>query len=369
MSDPAGLYVHVPFCLRKCPYCDFYSTCNLHKVDDFLDALKQELSMRLPSRPCPATVYIGGGTPSCLPPAQLSKLLSLLSNAADLSAAAEFTVEMNPADVDSTRLAILREAGVGRISLGVQSFDDRLLKTLGRRHDSAVAGRAAEDIRRHDFSLGIDLIYGVPGQSMATWQSCLHQAMSLNPEHLSCYELTYAAHTPLTAQVQSGALTALAEDPIAEMFLHSSDWLRAQGYDHYEVSNFACGRPQRSQHNQRYWSRLPVIGLGPAAHSFDGRQRWANHADVAAYVASLKQNQAPEASREQLTTGQARTEALALGLRTRAGVSQDLLNHFPKAACLLPRFQSEGWLRRQDQGWQPTTEGLLRADGMAREII
>lgn len=326
--EPAGLYIHVPFCRGKCPYCDFFSVSVLQRVPAFLDDLRAEVDLLRGEMGTFDTLYIGGGSPGALAPAELGELLSIACGVlSDRTVEPlEYTVELNPADVRPELLAVLHRAGVNRLSLGVQSFDDRALRLLGRRHDAAGALAAVEAIRAAGFAnLGLDLIHDLPGMHPDDWRRTLERAVALRPEHLSCYALTIAARTPFGRMRARGALEPPAEEECAEMFRLSGEVLEEAGYEHYEVSNFARGPGLRARHNQKYWRRIPTLGLGPAAHGFDGVRRTWNLADLDAYHRALAAGRRPLAGAEVITPAQARLETIALGMRTADGVGLDAI--------------------------------------------
>jgi oxygen-independent coproporphyrinogen III oxidase len=318
-----SLYVHIPFCARKCPYCGFFSTpYDTAQADAFLDALARELDLHaglLASRDF-ATLYLGGGTPTALTSDQLSRLFALLRQRLRLTPGAEITVEANPATAAPDVLALLRRSGVTRLSIGVQSFADDVLAVLGRIHTAGQAVQAVRDARDAGFdSLGIDLIYGVPQQTGAQWRSTLEEAIRLRPHHLSAYCLSADAGSRLAGDVGSGAVTLPDEETAISMYRTAVEVIEAAGYRQYELSNFALpGR--ESRHNTNYWERGEYLGLGPGAASFLGNRRWENIADIAAYCARLSQGGAVADRCEELSREQRALEALLLGLRMTAGI-------------------------------------------------
>ena len=227
---PAGLYIHVPFCRSKCAYCDFYSIADDSQVDAYLDALSREMKFYRDFAPLFDTVYIGGGTPSCLDTRQLAELLKRIRKAFPIAPGAEITVEVNPGDVDTVFMRGLRDAGVNRVSIGVQSFDSSILKSLGRRHNGRESREAVEAARTAGFdNIGIDLIYGVPGQSHELWRETMETALGFNPEHLSCYELTIEEGTPFHRRIERGEFSLPGEDAGIPVFLHDLGFSRTAG--------------------------------------------------------------------------------------------------------------------------------------------
>jgi oxygen-independent coproporphyrinogen-3 oxidase len=338
-SDLA-LYVHIPFCQAKCPYCDFNSYAGLEALmAPYADALIAEMALwREPTRDARvATVFFGGGTPSFLPLAETERIFAALSRSFRLAPAAEITTEANPGSADSSRLAGLRRLGFNRLSLGVQSFHDDELRLLGRIHSTAEARRAYRAARRASFeNVNLDLIYGLPGQPLAAWRRTLAEAIALGPNHLSLYALTLEEGTPLAADVVRGRLPAPDPDLAADMYLWASEALAAAGYQHYEISNWALpGR--RCRHNLVYWHNQPYLGLGAGAHSCLGGFRLAAVRDPRRYIREVSAATAAGLpfdgfpgvlsllphleSVAQVTGARAMAETVILGLRLAEGVS------------------------------------------------
>ena len=250
---PAGLYFHIPFCKRKCPYCDFYSVTGRDHLAAFLAALHREIALRAAPEMTVNTVYFGGGTPSLLSPAAVADVLAAVRTHFNLLADVEVTLETNPGAVGREGLARLRKIGVNRLNIGVQSFRDDALHFLGRIHNRAEACAVIDQARAAGFdNLGVDLIYGLPGQTLAGWESDLEQALHYRPEHLSCYILTFEPGTPMTRDLERGRLAPLAESRVVDMFETTAAVLSGHGYDHYEISNFARTPDFRSRHNMKY---------------------------------------------------------------------------------------------------------------------
>jgi oxygen-independent coproporphyrinogen-3 oxidase len=331
-----ALYLHIPFCQRKCSYCDFPSVdafpCAL---DDYVAALVREMTLRAATLPVPAaatSLYLGGGTPSLLAPEQVGLLLTVAQRHYGLAADAEVTLEVNPGTVVRAKLNGYRSAGVNRLSIGVQSLDNALLRRLGRIHTADEARSAVALARGAGFdNLGIDLIHGLPGQSLAQWQETLLQARALQPEHISAYGLTVEEGTPFAALAAAGELVLPEEETAARMVELTGELLAAAGYEQYEIANFA--RPGcRSRHNQVYWQRTSYLGFGPGAHSFLAANgwgvRWRCPADIPAYLAAIDTDRLPEADRQELDREEAASESMFLGLRLLAGVDEAVF-----AAC------------------------------------
>ncbi len=319
-----GLYVHVPYCIGKCAYCDFYSV----RIEEaparaYLNALGSEARFLAPGPP--DTVYVGGGTPTSLPAPMLSSLLEIVTEITH--EAREFTVEANPGTLDDEKLGILKRSGVTRMSLGVQSLNDPELRSLGRLHTAKDALRAALMIKDHGLHLSVDLMYGLPGQAMRDWERTLGRVLELRPSHVSAYELTPAEGTPLWDAIEGGSVAMPSEDLVTDMFHRGRELLTAEGYGHYEVSNYALPGME-CRHNLNYWRRGSFLGLGPGAHSFDGTARWWNVEDTDAYVRMLGEGIQPVAERHELSEADALREEVMLGLRTSEGLE-------------LARFQNE----------------------------
>jgi putative oxygen-independent coproporphyrinogen III oxidase len=279
-EEYAGLYVHVPFCRTRCVYCDFYSETDLSLACDWLKAVKSEVAFYKDRFGPFDSLYVGGGTPTLLTAAQLEGLADCLFKSLSFAPEIEFTVEANPDDVTKETLALLRNLGVNRLSLGVQSLDGEELAFLKRRHSVRQAEEALGEIRNAGFkSLSADLIYGLPGQSLSAWLKTLARILTFNPDHLSCYELTFEKHTPLGRMLAQGRIRKIEEEAEREFLFNTSLFLEKRAYLHYEVSNFA--RPgHMCRHNLKYWKHVPYLGLGPSAHSYWDGVRWWNHRSV-----------------------------------------------------------------------------------------
>ena len=367
-----GLYIHIPFCLSKCHYCDFYSSTSVSIVSDFLNALFKEMEMYRNRFKAFDTVYFGGGTPSLLSPKQLKDILITVQKNFDLTANTEITIETNPADLDQSSLESMRRMGINRINIGVQSFDEKVLPFLGRRHSAKQAISAIEASRKGGFeNIGLDLIYGVPGQEMNSWLNTLRQAVAFSPEHLSCYQLTLEAETPLGIRYRAGEFLMPGEELQYQFFVKTSQFLEDAGYVHYEVSNFARGMEHASKHNQKYWDHSPYLGLGPSAHSLQNNCRWWNHRSVDQYIGAINAGNLPVEETEVLTMEQMRLEALYLGLRTKKGVNfEDFKNRyrydlFAEKKEMINKLRGEGLVSIQDGGLYPTQAGLAVADSLA----
>jgi putative oxygen-independent coproporphyrinogen III oxidase len=369
-SPSSGLYVHIPFCQTKCPYCDFYSVTDQTLISAYLTALDAEARLYRGRFPGFDSLFLGGGTPSWLGEAQIAELIKNLRQHFVFASDSEITLEANPDDMSADKLALYRDLGINRLSLGVQSFDEAELRFLQRRHTAAQTAAAIELIRAAGFTnLGLDLMYGLPGQSLDAWTKTLETALTFNPEHLSCYQLTLAPETPMGRRFAAGSLTPLDEETQRDFFLLTANYLTARGYLHYEVSNFAREEKYICRHNLKYWSHTPYLGLGPGAHSFLAGRRWWNLSSVEKYVAALNAGESPVAEAESLTPAQIRLETLALGFRTREGVSLATLRELPGADAMVAALVRAGLVRVDRGRVIATLQGLVVADQLPLSFV
>ncbi len=372
MSEAAGLYIHVPFCSGKCGYCNFYSVPSTADVQPFINALAAEAGMYAQTFKRFDTLYIGGGTPSLLAPLDVARIITGLDDVFAFSADSEVTMEVNPADCSLTYLRGAHRMGINRLNIGVQAFDQVTLDFLERRHSAEESLRSVETARAARFNnIGIDLIYGVPGQEIESWLTGLDLAVSLNVEHLSCYQLTLEPGTRLGKRHAKGEFAMPDSDRQADFFLATSERLEAAGYIHYEVSNFARNERLVSLHNSKYWDHTPYLGLGPSGHSFRQDRRWWNHSSLRRYLEDIKKGKEPVASSETLTEDELRFEALFLGLRTKKGIclgdfkkryGTDLLQ---EKAAVIAALEKEGLVIMDNGCIKPTRAGLAVADSLA----
>ncbi len=360
MTEAAGLYLHVPFCRRICPYCDFaVCTGTPEARSRYVDSLLAEIALYRDLDWTFDTIYFGGGTPSLLSSEQLGRIIEGL----DIDGAQIF-LEANPEDVTQDRVADWRALGVRTLSLGVQSLDAEALRFLGRQHDPEGARRATRVAQAAGFdTVSIDLIYGRPGQSAQARRRELGQVLALEPQHISCYQLTVHEGTPLARR----ALPELPEARQAELFILTHQALGEAGLAAYDVSNFAAAPAHRSRHNAKYWRHVRYLGLGPAAHSFDGRRRWWNARRLPEYRALLARGQRPVAGQETLDRAALRLEALMLGLRTVEGVDLGI-EFVTRNRETIERCIADGQMRLSDTRLALTTEGLVIADGLAAAL-
>jgi oxygen-independent coproporphyrinogen-3 oxidase len=359
------LYVHFPFCARICPYCAFYKTRgNATEVARFCEALVLEARQVAKKFPLTLeTIFFGGGTPTVLSTAQLKNLVNRFSEIFDLSALREWSIEANPGSVSAKKAAALRESGINRISLGVQSWDNQLLNLLGREHDATQAEESFHIFRNAGFSnVSVDLMLALPGQTERQWRDSLQKTVELQPEHISTYCLTYEEDTEFLARFQRGEF-AVNDETEARFLELAMTTLEKAGYEHYEISNYA--RPGfRSEHNRAYWRGADYIGLGPSAFSTRGLERWQNVADHKEYTRRLFANESPVASIEKLTPAMKRTEHIGLGLRTREGIVADTIDQSQAEELI-----SDGLLARNDSRVFLTRAGRLVADSVAAELL
>ncbi|HEX5760472.1 MAG TPA: radical SAM family heme chaperone HemW [Thermoanaerobaculia bacterium] len=375
-----GLYLHVPFCSAICPYCDFaVRTGGRERRARFVEHLLEEIELWSEKPPALAgfdTVYLGGGTPSCLLPEELARVLAAAFAQLGIATGARVFLEANPEDVNPAALAAWRDLGVATLSLGVQSFAPEELAFLGRRHDARQARRSVELALAAGFeTVSIDLIYGLPWQAPSTWRRTLDGAIQLAPHHLSCYQLTFHEGTPFGARRARGALAELAEPAQAELFALTHAVLADAGYPAYEVSSFARAPEHRSRHNRKYWDHTPYLGLGPSAHSFDGRRRWWNERGLDAWERRVAAGERPLAGSEELGRTELALEALLLGLRTAEGVDLAVLRRrygvdlSAANGPLLARLAADGLAALAGGRLVPSPAGLAVADGLAAAFV
>ena len=321
------------------------------------------------------TVYFGGGTPTVPGIESLKKIVKAIHENFKVNSRNEWTIEANPTGLNAAFLSALLTLGFNRINIGVQSFNDPILKFLGRMHTAEEAKQAVKGARLAGFNnIGLDLIYGVPGQDMACWMEGLEQAVELSPEHLSCYQLTIEKETPLGKRLADGDFSMPDEELQYEYFIKTSEFLERNGYVHYEISNFSRGPDLASRHNQKYWEHVPYLGLGPSAHSFSGNQRWWNHSDVGKYIDLLSLGQSPGENSEEIGADEICLEMLGLGLRTRKGIC---LREFErtrgkpldkKDLDYLETFCDEGYAVLSGGWFRPTLKGMAVADRLALQL-
>ena len=376
-----GLYIHVPFCVRKCRYCDFYSEARLEGISAYLSALQKEMA-RVASEVAFEgeldTLYLGGGTPSILRPSQVEAIVDSAARFFPLAEDLEVTLETNPGTVDKTTLGDFKKAGVTRLNVGVQSLNDETLSFLGRLHTSQEAISVLEMARGVGFeNIGADLIFGIPGQSEEEVLADVKGFLELLPEHLSCYMLTLEEGTPLEKAHRKGHFSMLDDALAGALFSAVSNALTQAGYLHYEVSNFARKEAFISRHNVKYWEETTTLGLGPSAHGYwrEKGLRWWNFRTLNDYVDALAQGGRPVAGQETLGDEERLTEALYLGLRRRQGVDlaglgrrfdRDLLKRLKPTAGELVK---QGLAELDEARLRLTRRGFALADGIVMRLL
>jgi len=368
------IYVHIPFCARICPYCAFYKDLlDRSQTSRFCEALLRELELNESRRRTgdrrsllrPSTIYFGGGTPTALNIAQLELLLRGFHERLELSQLVEWTIEANPGSVSARKAALLKKFGVNRISLGVQSWDEELLKLLGREHNAQQAEESFRILRDAGFTnINVDLMFGLPGQTVDQWRATLEKTIALEPEHISTYCLTYEEDTEFFLRHARGELRQ-DSDVDAEFFEMKIGILEDAGYRHYEISNYA--RPGfESVHNRAYWLGKDYLGIGPSAVSTIGMQRWQNVCDYRAYINRVLSGESTRTTSENLTHEMKRTERIALGLRTRDGISASELKDFAQETDELIGLQL---LRKSNGHFVLTRRGKSLADSITEAFL
>ncbi|MEE9418552.1 MAG: radical SAM family heme chaperone HemW [Desulfatiglandaceae bacterium] len=369
-NQSPGLYLHVPFCRSKCPYCSFYSVPSTKLVPRWLGALQMEAGLYRERFGRFDTIYLGGGTPTLLEVRVLEKIMDCLRAHFDFTPETEITIEANPYDLTPDKIRKLKTLGFNRISLGVQSFDDRTLSFLGRRHTALDAEKALGDLRAFGFeNIGLDLIYGFNGQTMKDWTDTLTRAVSFQPEHLSCYQLTIEKGTHFHGRMDLGKIRPLSEKEGYAFFMRTSQFLEDHGYIHYEVSNFARMNTYISRHNRKYWHHTPYMGLGPCSHSFSESTRWWNVRSVRRYCEMIEGGSAPVEGLERLTDQQVLLESISLGSRTAGGFDLSLIPSNPHSSERLMRLQEDGFIRLSNGRVLPTRKGFLVADHLPLYLL
>ena len=376
-ESPLGIYVHFPFCSVRCTYCDFPTVAGRdERIDGYLDALIEEIATHQPDAAGAAdTVFLGGGTPSRMSAAQTARLLDALRGRFALDPEAEITLEGNPESLSAQGLAGFREAGVTRISVGVQSLDDTVLARAGRAHDAAEARRAVADARAAGFrDVSVDLIAGLPGERGESWSRTIDEIVSWAPDHVSVYLLETDKDTPLARGVRSGRVRIEDDDVMAAMYETTADRLAAAGYPLYEISNFA--RPgHRSRHNLKYWTDAPYAGFGLGAHGYVGGERRANVRDLDGYVSAIEGGRSPRAWSEPFDAERRLEEALFLGLRVAEGL--DLAAVGERYGLDPEARYAEAWERALDAGLiardgsrvRLTRSGRVRSNELFAELV
>ena len=359
-----GLYIHVPFCRSKCLYCDFYSVASSSAIPEWLQAVQREALLYKERFQHFDSLYLGGGTPSILGERDLAALLGWLHKHFSFSDDSEMSMEANPEGLTRDKLKAIRDLGINRISLGVQSLDDGDLKYLGRRHSAKQALEALDTIRSSGFAnVSVDLMYGLETQSLSGWKRTLDRVLEFSPEHISCYQLSFESGTALWKMKSAGKVQPMGEKLQAAFFIRTSRYLEKRGYVHYEISNFARGRDFMCRHNRKYWNHTPYLGLGPSAHSFQDGSRWWNVKSIKKYCRLLEEGKPPVEASEVLSDEQYDLETLDLGLRTSDGVDLRVLKGL-SAGKAMAELQKAGLITVHGGRIRPTRRGFLVADSL-----
>ena len=380
----AGIYIHIPFCRSRCIYCGFYSTTGLELRQRYVDALCKEMMIRgeklevSGERIDIETIYFGGGTPSQLTIPQLNQLLIYINKVYSLTShhspltSTEITIEVNPDDVTPEYATAIKQLGVNRVSMGAQTFDNRRLRFLNRRHTAEQVSEAVKILRQAGIqNISIDLMYGFPDETLEDLDADITQALALDVEHISSYCLMYEEGTPLYRLLEEGKVSETDEELERQMYYHLIDRLEAAGYEHYEISNFA--RPSfRSRHNSSYWNLTPYIGLGAAAHSFDGKayRRW-NISDIRQYLEGIENGQ-PRFEEELLDENTRYNDMLTVALRTNEGLDLNKLSDYYRNYCIreAQHYINDGLLQLSPKGHLHLTRiGLFVSDMIISDLM
>ena len=383
----AGIYIHIPFCKQACHYCNFHFSTSLRYKNELITALLKEIELTpnfFPEATASAgiieTIYFGGGTPSLCTQDEIKKILDKVREIFSVSADVEITLEANPDDISEKKLQQWKEAGINRLSIGIQSFFEEDLTWMNRAHNSRQAWESLGLATRYFNNITIDLIYGTPALTNETWKQNVEKAIELGIPHLSCYALTVEPKTPLQKLIREHRTPDVNPDQQSEQFLLLMEWAQQAGYEHYEISNFA--KPGfRSRHNSSYWQGKPYFGFGPSAHSFDGQSRWWNVANNTKYMRSIGEGTIPF-EKEVLTATQQINELIMISLRTREGlnlerVTQNIrgMNKEELAEVKVQllkesiKYIKNGLMIQEKEWLRLTREGRLLADGIAADLF
>ena len=376
----AGLYIHIPLCTQRCSYCDFFSTTLLNKRVELIDALCKEMKMRVDYLPVDGnvleTIYIGGGTPSLLTSSEINVLINCALETfphVDINSM-EITMEANPNDITEDYLKKLSETAINRLSIGCQSFDDTTLRIINRRHNAEEAKNAIANARKYGFNnISIDLIYGLPSQTIDSWKDDVATAIALKPNHISAYCLELHKGSLLTKKISKGELTEMDEADCLTCFKHLREATSASGYEHYEISNFAL-KGFRSRHNSSYWHDIPYIGVGPAAHSYDGVSRQWNVSHLPKYLKAISENRL-DTEIETLSVTEKYNDYILTALRTSDGIDfQHISNKFGTrfsdlAKEVAAKQQNDGNVEIIGEKCHLTEKGIFISDSIFTEFI
>ena len=371
------VYIHIPFCIRKCNYCSFvsYTGYGNDTYEVYIDYIEKELRLYKEEleRP-PVTLYIGGGTPSLLSSSSIYKLKEILKEYIEINSLKEFTIEANPESVSEDKVSSWEKLGINRVSLGVQSFDDKILSFLGRPHTAQITRYAISLLKDSFYNLSFDLIYGIPGQDIESWKETLSEAVSYGPQHISIYSLSIDEGTPLFEKVKTGEISPLEEELIVEMYRIGVEFLRAYGYRRYEISNFS--KPQmESLHNLGYWNYEDYIGIGVSASSFVKGKRYTNFNTLNMYMQALDKEKLPIMEYDIIGKATKISEYAILRLRTEKGLLDSefyaLFDSYPYEVFKeeFDYFLSLGLIKRTPYGWVLTEKGIPVSNRIFLEIL
>lgn len=372
----SGIYIHIPFCKKRCHYCDFYKSVDLLQVDSFLAALSQEIFLRKDylNERIISTIYFGGGTPSILSAKQLCEILDLIRTTYTVLSEAEITMEANPDDLSAEYLKEIKSIGINRLSIGIQSFSDKDLIFMGRRHSAMQAIEAVKMSQSVGFeNISIDLIYGIPGMSVKQWKENLHQAFQLNVQHLSAYHLTFHKGTQFWKQLAKGAIREIDEDESIIQFETLIEEAKKNDFVHYEISNFALDG-FFSKHNTSYWNQTEYLGLGPSAHSYNKATRFWNVSSVKKYLQHID-NKSIAGKLETLSINDKFNDYLLTRLRTCWGISKNQLlqqfgsKYFQYFEQKIIHYKSLGFIEESNDNVFITKKGLFISDSIIEELF
>jgi oxygen-independent coproporphyrinogen III oxidase len=372
----AGIYIHIPFCRKKCFYCDFYKSTRLKEKDLFLSALHREMELQHSylQKETIETLYLGGGTPSVLSHGEIAMLINWLSQIFIFNPSAEITLEANPDDLNPDYLSWLLQSGINRISIGIQSFSDQDLQKMNRRHTALQAEKSVYSAYMAGFSdISIDLIYGVPGMSLPQWIRNLQISVQLPVTHISAYHLTYHEGTPFHSWLKKGSLTEITEDESIAQFDQLINITEAAGFEQYEISNFARNQAY-SRHNRSYWQREKYLGLGPSAHSFDRFSRQWNVSDLNKYIVSIQSGIIPF-EKEILTETDKLNDYLITGIRTKWGISPEYIRRvfgevqYRKTDQVIDFYIKNNSLKRVGDRIVLTNKGIMISDQIMLALL
>lgn len=363
----AGLYVHIPFCSSRCVYCGFYSTTGLGLRDRYVDAVCKEIELRDDQV---STIYLGGGTPSQLTIEQLKRIFKTAYIYNKVESDAEVTIEVNPDDVNADFVKALRELPVNRISMGAQTFSDERLRFLRRRHNASQVSQAVDLLRQAGFrNISIDLMYGFPEQTLDEWLADIDKALEFNVEHISTYCLMYEEGTPLYKLLEQGKVSEIDEELERKMYYTLIERLESNGYEHYEISNFAR-QGYRSKHNSSYWNGTPYVGIGAAAHSFDMKTRSWNVADIHKYIEGMENGQRVF-EKEEIDDTTRYNDTITVALRTKEGLDITKLTDAQREYCLAnaQRHITAKLLILENNHLALTKDGLFVSDMIMSDLM